>query len=104
MALGENVRVFRERQGMTQTELAQKVRLRRHKVDRSYVSRVESGVISPPYNFVESLGRALRVPMWMLTANLGENVWFGLYLSLTANQKRALIRHIGYLANGSSYP
>ena len=56
--LGERLRSFRLRQGLTQRELAQRVA---GGVDLSYVGRIERGEQLPSLKVLQKLGRALGV-------------------------------------------
>lgn len=56
--LGERLRSFRLRQGLTQRELAQRVA---GGVDLSYIGRIERGEQLPSLKVLQKLGRALGV-------------------------------------------
>lgn len=57
-SLGERLRSFRLRQGLTQRELAQRVA---GGVDLSYIGRIERGEQLPSLKVLQKLGRALGV-------------------------------------------
>jgi transcriptional regulator with XRE-family HTH domain len=101
MTLGDNVRWLRKRRGITQTGLAAQIRVSRHAPTPSFVSRLESGRADPRLSTVRSIARALHVKPWYLVADISDNLrfWEG-YLSLTAQQKRDVQRHIDWLQRG----
>ena len=79
MRIGELLRVTRERHGLTQARLA-----RRIGADRSYVSRVERGEVSPTFDWVE---RAL--------AAMGEELALGVRRSRFDDHDPAAHRLVG---------
>lgn len=54
--LGKNIKKAREKMGLTQEEVAQKI-----DVHVSYVSRIERGVVNPSHSILESIGKLLRM-------------------------------------------
>lgn len=95
MALGDTIRWRRHMLGFTQSELAGKVRLHRRRTTHSYICRVESGAIDPPWSFVRSLARALKLRPWMLVADLQDHPDFwACYLALSPTRKREVQRAI----------
>ncbi len=54
--LGKNVKKAREKLGLTQEELAEKVG-----IHVSYVSRIERGKVNPSYDILENLAKVLKV-------------------------------------------
>lgn len=54
--LGKNVKKAREKLGLTQEELAEKVG-----VHVSYISRIERGKVNPSYEILENLSKILKV-------------------------------------------
>lgn len=64
-ALGRRVRTLRERQGMTQEQLAEAAQLH-----WTYVSGIERGRRNPGLNTLARLARALSVPLSKLMADL----------------------------------
>jgi len=98
--LGANVKWLRQRAGLSQAELAARVRLRRKATTGSYISRVESGQIDPPLSFVQSLARALNVRPYMLLLDLTESRSFwDHYLALSPAKKRQVQQLVQYLYN-----
>ena len=94
---GESVRWRRTALGLTQSDLAAKIRRRHRPVDQAYISRVESGEIDPPLSTVSSLARALGVKPWQLICAPCENTrWWDNYLVLGAQQKREVQRYVNY--------
>ena len=98
MSLGDDVRWRREALGLSQAELARRIRVNRRAPDRSYICRLEAGQVDPRLSTVRSLARALGVKPWMLLVELGESIrfWQG-YLLLSGKQKREVQQHIAWL-------
>lgn len=95
MSFRQNVRWRRRQLGITQEELASRVRLRRRRTTASYICRIERGQLDPPVSFVYSLARALRVRPWFLLADIQDaTAWLDAYLSLSPAQKRAVQQYI----------
>ena len=90
---GDNVRWLRTRVGMSQSDLADRIRVHRHPTTASYISRIETGSIDPRLSTVYSVARALRVRVDILLTPPGEphNLVDG-YLALTPNGKREIRR------------
>ena len=64
---GVNVKLERTRLGITQEELALRV-----KTEQPYLSKVERGVVASSLDFVERIAKALNVkPVDLLDENLG---------------------------------
>jgi transcriptional regulator with XRE-family HTH domain len=84
--------------GMSQAELATKIRRRHRPTTASYICRIESGEIDPRASTICSLARALRVKPWQLLVRIDESdeFWRG-YMDLTAQQKRDVQNHVKYL-------
>ena len=59
--LATNLRLHRQRQDLSQEELAY-----RAKIDRTYVSALERGVHSVTIDVLDRLARSLDVPAWEL--------------------------------------
>lgn len=55
-SLGLAIRVRRERQGLSQEQLAEKAG-----IDRSFVSRIERGLANPSFLLLVRISRALRI-------------------------------------------
>lgn len=85
---GPNVRWRRKALGMSQAELAAKIRRRHRPTTASYISRIESGEIDPRVSTVASLARALRCKPWHLVTPGHDQPFFDYYQGLTAQQKR----------------
>jgi transcriptional regulator with XRE-family HTH domain len=96
---GEQVRWQRRALGLTQRELAAKIKLRHRPTTASYISRIEAGKIDPHMSTMRSIGRALGVKPWCLVADISENVafWEG-YLALSPNGKREAQRTIEWIS------
>ncbi|MDM4772950.1 helix-turn-helix domain-containing protein [Solimonas sp. SE-A11] len=64
---GVNVKLERTRLGITQEELALRI-----KTEQPYLSKVERGVVASSLDFVERIAKALNVkPVDLLDENLG---------------------------------
>jgi transcriptional regulator with XRE-family HTH domain len=101
VSLAENVKWRRRALGITQAELARRIRVNRQIPDRSYVCRIESGDADPRLSTVRSLAIALGLKPWMLVAEIYEAPEFwNDYVHLTAAQKRDVQRHIQWLKEG----
>jgi transcriptional regulator with XRE-family HTH domain len=61
--LGENIRKIRELKGFTQQNLADEI-----KVDQKTISRIEKGQLSPKFETLEELSRALSVSLAQIMA------------------------------------
>lgn len=59
IALGERIRVLREKSGLTQQELAEIVRVE----SPSYISKIERGTTSPSYELLMRMAKALKVEL-----------------------------------------
>ena len=96
MSFGENVRWRRIALGISQAELAR--RMRREAPDRSQICRIESGQIDPKLSTVRAIARALHIKPWQLLAELHENpeFWRG-YLDLSPIQKREIQHNIKWM-------
>lgn len=55
---GENLRKFRKRQGLTQEELAERV-----KMDFTTINKIENGKRNPSLKSMEKIARALKVSL-----------------------------------------
>ena len=66
-ALGQVVREFRKRQGLSVSELARRARL-----SSGMVSKIENGAISPSLVSIRSVARALQVPVTALFREFDE--------------------------------
>ena len=98
MSFGDNLRYLRRSAGLTQGELAKRIRLRGRIPSRSYITQLESGRIDPRLSTIRSLARALGVKPWMLVADLSENTDFWRrYLSLPPEKKREVQRHLEWM-------
>lgn len=98
MPFGENVRWARTRKGLTQAELADRIRVRRHPTTASYISRLEHGSIDPRLSTVRSIARALGVQVALLTTDLGATrPFYEEYAQLTSSQKREVRRMVRYM-------
>lgn len=95
---GEAVRSRRTRLGLTQADLAAKIRRKRHPTTASYICRIERGEIDPRLSTVRSLARALGIRPWHLVMSVTESDEFwGIYLHLSPQQKRDVQRHMKYM-------
>lgn len=59
IALGERIKVLREKSGLTQQELAETVGVE----SPSYISKIERGMTSPSYELLTRIARALNVEL-----------------------------------------
>lgn len=97
MSIADNVRQRRTALGMTQAELASKIRVHRRAPDRSYVSRLEAGKTDPSLSVVRSLAKALGCRPWQLVAEVYDSVeWWNEYLGLAGRHKREIQRLVKY--------
>lgn len=98
VAFADNLKYLRREAGMTQSQLAKCIRVRRRVPSRCYITQLESGRLDPQLATVRSIARALHLKPWQLTADLSDNVefWRG-YLNLNGTQKREVQRHIDWL-------
>jgi transcriptional regulator with XRE-family HTH domain len=100
MSLGENVARRRRLLGMTQTELAAAIRVRRRRTTPSYVSRIESGYTDPRASTLRSLARALSCPPWYFFWEPGQSIPFAdAYLALPAKGKKEVRDMVRYLSD-----
>jgi len=97
VSFGDNVRWLRKKQGLSQSQLAARIRVRRRIPHVSMISRIELGKSEPRLSIVRSIAAALGVKPWQLMVELGENAefWRG-YLDLSPAQKREIQRLIRY--------
>lgn len=91
----QTLRWLRTRAGLTQGELAARIRLHGRVPNDSFISRLELGITEPTLATIRSLARALHVRPWMLVVNMSERAdfWSG-YLALSPAQKREIQRLI----------
>src|SRR5215831_6887031 len=61
MLIGERIRAWREKRGLTQGDIEQRAGLL-----RCYLSRVENGHTVPSIETLEKIARALEVPLYQL--------------------------------------
>ena len=100
MSVGENVRWRRTALGLSQTELARRIRVHRKAPNRSYVCRLEQGKVDVPISVIRSLAKALKCQPWQLVAEVYENSrWWDAYLGLTAQQKRDIQHQVRWYAD-----
>ena len=59
IALGERIKVLREKSGLTQQELAEIVGVE----SPSYISKIEHGLTSPSYELLTRIAKALHVEL-----------------------------------------
>lgn len=89
--VGQNIRWARTLRGLTQTQLAESIRVHRHPTTASYISRLESGTIDPRVSTLLSIARALKIRPSLLVTRVGEGEDFlEVYMSLVPSQKRNL--------------
>ena len=69
-AIGQILRAFRKRKGLTQQELASKIQ---GKVDYSYIGKIERGEQLPSLKMLERLSNALAVPLSSFFQGLGSD-------------------------------
>ena len=95
---GEQVRWRRTAMGISQGDLAAKIRRLHQPTTQSYISRIESGEIDPRVSTIKSLARALKCKPWQLMADLADNddFWRG-YLGLSPQQKRDIQHSIKWM-------
>jgi transcriptional regulator with XRE-family HTH domain len=93
---GETVAWRRRALKLTQAELAAMIRVRHHPVDRTYITRIETGSIDPRLSTVNSLARALKIKPWQLVAADWDQPFFERYLALSPTQKREVQRMIDW--------
>jgi transcriptional regulator with XRE-family HTH domain len=91
---GEGLRLAREARGLTQSELASRIRVRRRRTTHSYISRIENGLIDPRLSTVVALARALQMKPWQLLAYPENSRWWDAYLSIPGERKREIQRLI----------
>jgi transcriptional regulator with XRE-family HTH domain len=70
-AIGQTLRALRQRQGLTQKELASKIQ---GEVDYSYIGKIERGEQLPSLKMLERLSIALVVPLSSFFQGLGSDV------------------------------
>lgn len=68
-AFGLAVRIFRERRGWNQAQLA-----RASSVDRGYISRIETGIVDPGLQVQRRLAEALGISLTELMAQAEEEL------------------------------
>lgn len=68
-AFGLAVRIFRERRGWNQAQLA-----RASSVDRGYISRIETGIVDPGLQVQRRLAEALGISLTELMAQTEEEL------------------------------
>ena len=73
LILGENVRKIRELKGFSQQNLADEI-----KVDQKTISRIEKGELSPKFETLVSISKALSISLSQLLA-FNENMVFNNY-------------------------
>ncbi|MFA5448103.1 MAG: helix-turn-helix transcriptional regulator [Sphaerochaeta sp.] len=96
---GNAVRWRRMALGLTQAEVASRIRRCRHPTTQSYIARIENGQIDPRVSTVFSLARALKMRPWQLLVGITESDEFwGIYLELSPQQKRDVQRHMKHMA------
>ena len=101
MAIGRSIRYYRLRAGLTQADLAQRIRIHGRKPDRSYITHIERGDFEPSLAVVRSCGRALGVRPWQLLADIYDSCdWWERYLSLSPVHKRAVQHLVKYYYEG----
>lgn len=66
--IGQTLRAFRQREGLTQKELASKIQ---GEVDYSYIGKIERGEQLPSLKMLERLSNALAVPLSAFFQGLG---------------------------------
>jgi transcriptional regulator with XRE-family HTH domain len=69
--IGKILRALRQRNGLTQKELASKIQ---GKVDYSYIGKIERGEQLPSLKMLERLSNALAVPLSSFFQGLGSDV------------------------------
>lgn len=74
LILGENVRKIRELKGFSQQNLADEI-----KVDQKTISRIEKGDLSPKFETLVSISKALSIGLSQLLA-FNENLIFNNYI------------------------
>ncbi len=72
--LGENIRKIRELKGFSQQNLADEI-----KVDQKTISRIEKGELSPKFETLVSVAKALSVSLSQLLS-FNENMIFNNYI------------------------
>src|SRR5688572_4021046 len=70
-AIGQTLRALRQREGLTQKELASKIQ---GEVDYSYIGKIERGEQLPSLKMLERLSDALAVPLSSFFQGLGSGV------------------------------
>jgi transcriptional regulator with XRE-family HTH domain len=70
-AIGQTLRALRQREGLTQKELASKIQ---GQVDYSYIGKIERGEQLPSLKMLERLSHALAVPLSSFFQGLGRDV------------------------------
>jgi transcriptional regulator with XRE-family HTH domain len=70
-AIGQTLRALRQREGLTQKELASKIQ---GEVDYSYIGKIERGEQLPSLKMLERLSNALAVPLSSFFQGLGSDV------------------------------
>jgi transcriptional regulator with XRE-family HTH domain len=69
--IGQTLRALRQREGLTQKELASKIQ---GEVDYSYIGKIERGEQLPSLKMLDRLSNALAVPLSSFFQGLGSNV------------------------------
>lgn len=96
--IGNAVRWRRRALGLTQAEVASRIRRLRHPTTQSYIARIENGEIDPRVSTVLALARVLQMRPWQLLMGITESDEFwGVYLQLSPQQKRDVQRHMKYM-------
>ena len=98
---GDSVRWRRKAAGLSQGELAAKIRRRHRPTTASYVCRIETGELDPRLSTVQALARALKVPVWQLVARPAECPFWDDYRQLSPVQKREIQRLMGIMLERS---
>ncbi len=96
--IGKAVRWRRTALGLTQAEVASRIRRLRHPTTQSYIARIENGEIDPRVSTVFALARVLKMSPWQLLMGVTESDEFwGVYLQLSPQQKRDVQQHMKYM-------
>lgn len=90
---GESVRCRRKALGMTQGQVASRIRLNRKPTTGRYICGLESGEIDPRLSTINSLARVFGVKPWQLVAGFEEPFWDD-YLRLSPIGKREVQRTV----------
>lgn len=98
--IGNAVRWRRMALGLTQAEVASRIRRLRHPTTQSYIARIENGEIDPRVSTVFALARVLKIRPWQLLMGVTESDDFwGIYLGLSPQQKRDVQHYIQHLSD-----